>query len=339
VGALLAVLVIGVVMVGSALQGPRTATPRPVLVSSGSWAPFVGPDLPDGGPLAALVAEVLHRQGYSPEMSYSSWELAERRATANETIGAFPFIATAARRADMLLSDPLVEFEYVLFYDSRRGVPSVTAAGDLAGYRVGQIAGYDHWPELAAAAPESVVYPTSLAAFRALGRGEIDLLPEGLLSGRALLATPEFAADASDFAHLEDRTPLVRSTQGLHLVMPRTGEGARLMEDFNAGLADYRRTDEYEQTVAELADGGTADPVTLVPWDGEGLVELLDTSGRPALLAPLGTEAQVLQWPAAFTTPGTMPDPPVLVPVKLLNGPAQGRVFSVDARTLRLESE
>jgi ABC-type amino acid transport substrate-binding protein len=335
--ALTAVLVVG------QLREPRAAAPRPVLVASGSWAPFVGPDLPDGGPLVELVTEVLRSQGYSPEVGYTSWSLAERRARGGDAIGVFPLVGSAGRGEDLLRSDPLLDFEYVLFYDRSRPVPAVTAPADLGALRVGRIAGYDYWPELERAVPEFVEFPNSLDAFRALAAGEIDLLPEGLLSGNAVLADSALASDAQGFGHLDGPAPLVRSTQGLYFMMPRTPEAPALLRDFNTGLADFRTTDAYEAIVAGLTDGTAAERVSLVPAGTDGLVELLEADGTPALLTPRGTRARVLEWPPAFVTGAPAepdPDEPVLVRVKITNGPAVGRVFSVDARDLVLpESE
>jgi ABC-type amino acid transport substrate-binding protein len=336
---LVAALVLAAGLVVGQLREPRASTPRPVLVASGSWAPFVGPDLPDGGPLVELVTEVLRSRGYSPEVGYTSWSQAERRARAGDAIGVFPLVGSAGRGEDLLRSDPLLDFEYVLFYDRSRPEPLVTGPADLATLRVGRIAGYDYWPELESAVPAFVEYPSSLDAFRALARGEIDLLPEGLLSGNAVLADPALASDAQGFGYLDGPEPLVRSTQGLYFMMPRTREADALLRDFDAGLADFRTTDAYAAIVGELTSGTSADPVSLVPAGSDGLVELRDADGTPVLLTPRGTRARVLEWPAAFLTGSSgRPDPekPVLVRVKLTNGPAVGRVFSVDARDLVL---
>jgi polar amino acid transport system substrate-binding protein len=336
---LVAVLLVALVFVAVELRDSRATTPRPVLVSSGSWAPFVGPDLPDGGPVTELVTEVLRRQGYTPQVDYTSWSFAERQAVTGDTIGVFPLVSSESRRRDMVLSDPLVDFQYVLFYSRAAGTPVVTTAEDLATLRVGRIAGYEYWTELEDAVPEFVEYGTSLEGFRALAAGEIDLLPEGLLSGQAVLAAPELAWDAQGFGYLDGGDPLVQSTQGLHFMMPRSSQAAALMRDFNAGLAELRTTDAYAQIISDLTSGGSGVEVTLAPVAIPGLVQLLQADGTPALLAAQGTRARVLEWPAPFVTAVGAPVDPILVPVKLLNGPAQGRVFSVDARALILESD
>jgi hypothetical protein len=344
------VVVLGAVwFVAGELRESRATTPRPVLLASGAWAPFVGSDQAEGGPLAVLVTEVLRRAGFTPQVSYSSWPLAESRARTGEAIGAFPLVDSAARRADLLISDPLVEFEYVLFYDRSRPTPVVTSPADLAGLRIGRVAGYDYWPELEDAVPEFVEYPTSLRAFRALADGEIDLLPEGLLSGQAVLGSPQFAADAGAFSYLDGESPLVRSTEELYFMMRRSSESAAVMREFDAALASIRTTDAYAQIVEDLTAQGSSAEVELVPADEGGLVDLLSQDGALSLLATRGTRARVLTWPEEFVSAVAPPvgaprpvssgreaAPAWLVEVKLLNGPAQGRVFWVDARAVVL---
>ncbi|MFY1636265.1 substrate-binding periplasmic protein [Solwaraspora sp. WMMB335] len=341
------VLVLVAVVIGAAavvavgLRPSPTTPSRPVIVTSGDWAPFVGPDLPGGGPITELVSAVLNRAGYSPEISYTSWSLAEEQVTAGAAHAVFPLVGSRSRRAELLLSDSLIDFEYVLFYDRRAGTPHVDAPADLASLRVGGISGYDYWDELEAAVPEIVEFESTLEGFQALADGEIDLLAEGLLSGQAVLTGAAFTGDAADFGYLRDGGPLVRSVEGLYLMMADTAEAAAVLERFDQVLAEMRRTEEYANLVAGLASS-IDDQVTLVPSGGSGLVELLDADGALALLAPRGTRAQVLSWPDEFVTGATSATPgpasvPVLVPVKIIKGPAQGRVFRVDARAISLD--
>lgn len=336
--ALLVVVVVSVTVVAFGLRSTPTSPSRPVLVTSGSWAPFVGPELPDGGPIGKLVVDVLNRSGYTPDVRYTSWSLAEEQVTSGASNGVFPLVGSESRRAGLLLSDPLIDFEYVLFYDRREGEPKISTAADLSALRVGGIAGYDYWAELEAAVSSFVPFDTALEGFQALAAGDIDVLAEGLLPGQAVLTGPAFAGDVGDFGYLQGDNPLIRSVEGLHFMMADTAEAAVVMRKFNQALAQLRQTDEYKEIVDGLRTTASQQ-VTLVPIGGTGLVELLDDSGKLALLAPGGTRAQVLNWPAEFVGAATTPPGRILVEVKISNGPAQGRVFHVDARALLLEAE
>jgi polar amino acid transport system substrate-binding protein len=332
-----AVVAVSAVVVAVGLRASPVSPSRPVPVSSGSWAPFVGPELPDGGPVTELVVETLRRAGYSPEVSYTSWSLAEERVTSGASLGVFPLVGSESRRAELLLSDPLVDFEYVLFYDRRRGEPRVAAAGDLGTMRVGGIAGYDYWPELDAAVGDFVEFESTLDGFQALAEGKVDVLAEGLLSGRAVLADPAFAGDAGDFDYLRQDNPVVHSVQGLYFMMADTSAAATVMERFNRELAKMRQSDEYERIVDDLEPSASQE-VALTPAGQSGLVELMDEAGKLVLLAPPDTRARVLAWPEEFTGAASGRPGRILVKVKVTNGPAQGRVLYVDARAIRIEA-
>jgi polar amino acid transport system substrate-binding protein len=252
------VVVVSATIVAAGLRTSPVSPSRPVLVSSGAWAPFVGLELPDGGPVTKLVVHVFNGSGYSPEINSTSWSFAVKFNSASE-------------------------------------------------------------------------------GFRALADGSIDVLAEGLLSGQAVLNDPSFVGDAGDFAYLQDGDPLVHSMEGLYFMMTDTNEAATVMKQFNKVLAEMRQSLEYEEIVAELEPAAFQE-VTLTPAGNTGLVEVLDADGKLMLAAPQGTRAHVLTGPREFVGSAGAPPEHILVEVKVTNGPAQGRVLYMDARSLLLEA-
>lgn len=312
---------------------------RPVVLASGDWAPFVGPDLRQGGPVAVIVTDVLRRQGYEPQVSYTSWPVALDRAAHSDVLAAFPFIADEERRGDFLVSDPILSFEYVLFYSTDRWPepPPVEGPDDLEELRIGRIDGYAVWPELDAAVTDFVVFDTSEDAFAALDAGEIDLVPEARLSGEAVASSVGLPVDRGSFAVLEAAgASLLATTENLYLLAPRTDEGQRFVDSFNKALAQTRRTALYRSAVTELEQGGQ-DEVELVPAADQSLVQLWsDADGGEFSLAPRGARGVVLDWPDGFES---VVDTPTEVPrarVKMLNGPSAGRIVWVEPGALRL---
>ncbi|GAA1851305.1 hypothetical protein GCM10009751_04740 [Myceligenerans crystallogenes] len=296
------------------------------------------PEDPDGGPVTELVTEVLQRAGYQPEVQYKSWSLVEESVTDGTSAAAFPLVVSQERSEKFVSSESLVDFEYVLFYDTAKGAPEISSADDLAKLRVGGIAGYDYWSEIDAAVDNWIEFDTSLEGFNALKDGRIDLLAEGLIPGQALVAGSEFHGDAAGIDYIRDVSPLVRSKQGVHLMVSRTNESETLIAAFNKALADFRRTEEYNAVLDGLA-APSQSPVRLEPYTESGLVELLDATGRQVLLAPRGTEAEVLTWPDELTTTAEQGSKPPLVEIKVTAGPAAGRVVFVDARSIVVGSE
>lgn len=330
-GLLAAVLVVAL----TRLSLSPTQPARPVVLASGSWEPFVGPDLPGDGPLARIVTEVLQREGFDPQVRFSSWDLADERTERGQVFGSFPWIGSQARQERYLLSDDLFTFRYALFYsqDAFPEPPQIDDRSDLEQLNVGIVSGYDVWDELEDAVDEFAEYPTAEAAFDALNRGDIDLLPEGLLPGRAIAEERAPRVQVVD----QEGDGLLGATERLYFMMPRTPEAAEFMPRFNDALAEVKQTQLYADV--EVALGSTSNVVELAPAAADELVVLLEhaDADAPHLLAPPGTTALVLEWPAAFTTgPAGPADDDVFVEVRVLDGPARGRVVFVDARSIRL---
>lgn len=338
-------VIIGLILVGMGYLAVRVApdsTPqpaRPIKLATGTWEPFVGPSLEGGGPIGQVVAETVQRMGYEPQLSFSSWALTLDRTRRAEVFGAFPFIRSAERDSLYAFSDSILTFEYVLFYHKPRlpNPDAIRSAEDLAAYRMGKVAGYDVWPALDAAVSHFETFETSTAAFRALARGDIDFLPEGRISGLALVRGPDIRVDANEFGFLDATDhPLFGATEGLHFLMPRSREARNFLNGFNAALAAVKETALYREAEAHLREAvPPMEVVELRPIPGEAYPTVTPAEGEAAPFAvPLGTRAMVLAWPPAFTPQGTAP--PGRCTVKLLNGPQRGRVVLVDVRAVAL---
>lgn len=347
------VVVAGLTMSRVATRPGQVA--QSIVVASGPWAPFVGPDLADDGPVSRIVVEALRRAGYAPQVSFSSWAVVAERTSSREVVGAFPYIATASRRADFVVSDAILAFDYVLFAPAP--APAVDLAG-LADMRIGLIDGYAAWQELDELV-EFVPVPTAEQGFRCLidgaadeaaaedlcgEHGPIDLLVEGRLSGRAVVAAnPAWDADAVEVLAAgpgDDLAGVVASEERLHLLAPRSDQGAALVAAFDEALADVRGSELYREALADIkASGG--DRATLVPAGNRDLPLLWSSQdGDVGVVTPVGTRVTVIDWSPAFTTPGpgTAIDPGRLR-VKVDSGPSAGEVMWVDAAALRLQAD
>lgn len=331
------------VLLASRLAGSPNRPARPVLVASGDWEPFVGSDLTGGGPVTELVTEVLQRQGYAPEVRYTTFSLALQRTAQQSVIGSYPFVGSAERRSDFLLSDKLLDFQYVLFVRADDAAARIDDAADLAGLRVARIEGYDYWPELndavAAQTEGYLPYASKEAAFDALAAGEVDVVPEGLLSGDAVLTSPDFTGDAGAITHVDPGTnPLLGSVEALYFMVEPSRANEEFIASFDRQLAEVKKTELYDQVVSAIAEQEGDGTVTLQPLGDDGLVRLRDGGGR-TVLTPTGTAVRVVEWPPEFSQ-GVAGDPAtdIDVQVKVLDGPARGRILTVDARSLVLGS-
>ncbi len=318
---------------------------KPVKLATGVWEPYVGPGLKGNGPVCRIVSETVQRMGYEPQFSFSSWDLILAQADMAEVLGVFPFISTRARAERYEISDPILAFEYVLFFDRSRieNPDGIRTASDIrkGDYRFGRIAGYEVWPELDALVSglEVVEYDTSAGAFRALANGDIDFLPEGRIAGLAIVRGAAVSTDAERFGFLDvSRNPVFGATEGLCLLMSKSPESREFLKAFNAKLAKVKQTLFYREALAEINRGSSQSLVELRTSPDGGYVKVSLSGGamRDAYV-PAGTRAAVIEWPEAFIGRGQIPPArPVLCRVKLLNGPLQGRVVRVDARAVAL---
>lgn len=313
-----------------------TPQARPVSLLTGEWEPYTGAALDGDGPVSQLVVDVFELAGYSPDVAFTTWTSAAQRVEAGSAFAAFPLVRSDARDETMMMSDSLIEFDYVLFYraDDSAGAPG--SAADLGSRRVAVIEGYDYWPAFADAVADPVVFATAEEAFAALGAGDVDVVAEGLQSGRAVLESPALDIDARDVAVVASTQEWARSTESLYVAFPRRPETESVVAAFNAALSEYRQTQEYRD-IARSLSGDVRTSVTLRSAAGEGVVELRDADGQAVRLAPEGTRAVVVEWPASVAGEGAISEPG-LARVKVVSGPAAGAVYWVDIRDAMVEA-
>lgn len=316
-------------------QSPSGAPARPVVLATSNWAPYVASSFPDGGPAALLVSEALGRAGYAAEISFTSWAQVDHKVSHGTAAAAFPVVASAERRRLYLVSEPLMTFEYVLFYDRTAGsLPRVEQGSDLGEHRIGTIAGYDYWEEFESNASDIVEYDNSVEAFEALRRGDVELVAEGLVSGLATIDSAAFSGSSTDIKPLPRDSDLTSSYESLHLVAPRTVSGQHLIDQFNAELEQFKGSGDYTRLVADMQTPAASSAVLMSTTRRSALVQLYRKEGAAHAVTPSGTDAMVLSWPQTASTVEEAADE--LVKVKITSGPQAGQVAHVPYRAIQL---
>lgn len=329
--------ILALALVFSTLNAAPPQPAKPVIVLSGSWAPYVDRDLPGGGPINILLADALEGIGYTPRTVFTGWAQAEQKIRRHEALGAFPFVGSIRRQDVFEVSDPIMDFEYVMFAGPGATDANIRNASDLRRFKVGSIKGYDYWPEINRAVERFTEFDTSMQAFEALAAGTIDLLPEGLAPGRAVLSNPDFSGDAGQIGQMKAKgNPLLGSTESLHFIMPRTEGSPALMARFNDSLAELKERDEFRSVVGSL-ESASPDLAVLRPAGSKGPVDIVDPATQKSFLTPSGTSVRVEQWPDPFRVgfSGELPRN-LRVPVKILNGPLVGRVLQARVTDIEL---
>jgi len=315
----------GLLVIAFAIRGDRPAQVRPVAVLSGEWEPFVGSDLDGGGPVASIMEDVLQDAGFDPQLSFESWAAVDRRTAEGSAFGGFPLVMSEDRAERMLVSEPLLEFEYRLFV--RSGTDTApTSASELGSLRVGGVVGYDYWPELDAEVSDITRYDTIEQGFEALLSGDIEVFVEGDLPARAVLSDPSAPFDSADVTTVERADAWSHSTQQLYFMMPKSQENERALEQIDASIRAVKSTPEYREAIAALEPGVTAGERVTLRGELPGTVPLADERGKVVAHTPSGVTARVIEWPDGLNDPGTAEADP-LVQLKLGTGPHAGRVL------------
>ncbi len=345
------VLILGSILVGMAyltvrlVSEPAVQPARPLKLATGTWDPFVGPHLEDGGPVAQIVTETIRRMGYEPELHFSSWDVAQHQVRRGDAFGSFPFIRTGDRDSLYEVSDSILTFDYVLFYNRDQLNRETIFREGLRPYRLGIVRGYELWPALTPALSHFAgvdTFETSADAFRDLARGNgIDLLPEGDIAGRVLLDQPELRVDSEAFDYLDAAdSSIFGAVEGLHLLLQKDRTGDRFLEAFNRSLTQVKKTSVYRRALSQIRAARAPDVVELRPLSGRRYPLVTSTRRDSASFSvPLGTRALVIEWPAelsSMTGPASVDPSASLCTVKLINGPHRGRVVRVDAQAVSL---
>lgn len=324
----------GFVIIVAVVKRDRPAQVLPVSVLTGDWAPYVGTDLPKGGALAEFMTSALQNAGYDPQFTFTTWSAVDERTSNGSAFGGFPLVASADREHRMLVSEPLLDFDYVLFVRSDFDHAPVSAA-ELSTLRVGGIDGYDYWPEFDEAASSIERYDTTLEGFAALDRGEIDVFAEGEASAAAALADPEFDLDASAFETVPGTEPWARSTQQLFFMMQRSSENERALEAIDQAIREMKQTSEYRAMLVTFESNGSGGEQVVLTGSAAPLVALRNQAGTVIAHTPQGVSARVLSWPDDLTGI-TAPDDSAAARVKLTNGPHAGHIFWVPVSELEV---
>lgn len=306
---------------------------KPIRVVTSNWEPYVGRDLEGGGPLVVLARSVFRRAGYEPVFTFADdFERAQQLVADRQVAASLPYIATDERRARFALSAPFFEFDYVLFhrddgsFDARRFFSGDTPAD--AAPRFGRVRGYQLWDELHERGVDDsdvAVFDSVEEAFAELADGEIDVVVESRVVGRAVLADPEVGVDAEDivWTDAERDGEASVSREDLHVVVHPSGH--ELVAQLGAAIeaiGDLRLA-EARAAVQRSAEGEHTERTRVRM---RRVADAFDEGGAQLRLAP-GVEAVVWEWPAGFDGAGGGRE---RCRVKIATGPLQGRMLSVD---------
>ncbi len=212
------------------------AEPVPLkLVTGSDYAPYVDDNLPDGGPVTALVRRIFSDAGLSTDIRVEPWRQGYEGLLAHRFDATFPYIRTEQRAREVLFSDPItiVRQHLVVAAGNER---LAMATGWMKGRRLCAAVGYGLPPWLNLLIQQGDVQRVTPTQQRS--------------------CLPMIIADRADFMVEDDRIAEARratvtereklatvpgpaaSETTLHLIVARDNPRAQqILDQFNQGLA------------------------------------------------------------------------------------------------------
>ena len=225
------------------------STENEVVLTTGDWPPYVLETGPDKGPMADIVIAAFKEAGVTAKIVFYPWKRTEDEVRQGNAFAAFPYSLTPERQKEFDFSDPLYTVKAKFFFNKKYhpdGMPFEDLA-DLKNYKIGGLLGswYESAFKEAGLQIEFVSSPDQNV--EKLARGRIDLMIEEENSVWQLIRNL-YPDEVDQFATLEKPLEQPGVINDLSLMVSRSyPNSAKLLEQFNVGLAAIRANGTYTQ--------------------------------------------------------------------------------------------
>ena len=317
---------------------PLQAQPfAPSEVYTAHWPPYVNKPGMELGTASSIVQMVYYQMELSPSWQELDYYFSYQQVVKSGVKASFPYFWTQQRADEVLFSAPLMKVENGVFYSTQNNSvePDLT---DINHLKVGRVAGYSYGEKLAFLLNDATVFSGEVMAITALVKGEIDLLPISVEVARNLIQE-YYPHRIHEFKLLAGYS----SKDAIHLIAPKTEEGAAFITNFNTALAALKQKGMIDQILSAPKLGGGSGYVRLVPTEGFPVVTGFELTSEEAdklfYVVPQGSRAVVLSWDQVVLKPhatekifdGMMN----YSKVRIVDGPHAGRELYV--RNMHLE--
>lgn len=220
-----------------------------VILTTGDWPPYVFETGPDKGPMADIVIAAFNEVGITAKIVFYPWKRTEDEVRQGNAFAAFPYALSPERQEEFDFSDSMYTVKAKFFYNKKyhpNGMPFENLV-DLKNYKIGGLLG--SWYETAFKdAGLQVEYVSSTDQnIEKLARGRIDLMIEEENSVWQLIREL-YPNEVEQFAAFEKPLEQPGVINDLSLMVSRGyPNSAKLLEQFNVGLAAIRANGTYTQ--------------------------------------------------------------------------------------------
>jgi polar amino acid transport system substrate-binding protein len=207
-----------------------------------NYAPYSDVALPGDGFANDLTAQIMRRAGYQPTIEMLPWV----RALEGTESGEFDILPSAwytEERAQKLLFSQPIAMSRLVFVKPADSKFEFHSLKDLAGLRIGIVSGYTYEPTfLASPLFQRLAVADVLMNLRRVATRHIDLTLDDELTLRFIIHSR-----APELTPMLALTHGVLSEQGLFVTFSKQRpDAAKLLADFNAGLARMRADGSYQ---------------------------------------------------------------------------------------------
>ncbi len=226
-----------------------------VRITNGEWPPYLSEHLKHYGVASRIVTEAFAQEGVQVEYGFFPWARALNEVKIGTWDAGAVWFRSPERDIDFIISDPVVDVQYVLFHLKSKPIDWDTLE-DLKQYTIGATLVYDYGEQFQKAEEAGEIkverVPSDEQNFKKLLAGRIDVFPLDIEVGYSMLKdtfTPEQIA-------LLTHHPKPIRTASLHLLLSRkVEENEARAEVFNRGLKTLRDGGQIEQYLEESRRG------------------------------------------------------------------------------------
>lgn len=220
-------------------------------LASSNYYPHYARDLPQQGAVSEIVRQAFLLQGIEVNLHFMPFARAYHESRQANYVGLVAAWYDDSRAEDFYYSQPLYANQ-IVFFKRKTDRIAYRDYADLAKQRLrlGLVQGYLQPEGLLQSQPNLVQVAQDEQAFLMLAKGRVDLVPADKLNGLYLLQQklPQYR-DKLDWL-----TPALEVRPMYLLLSKQDPRSEALMQQFNTGLAELRRSGQYQQILQALLD-------------------------------------------------------------------------------------
>ena len=224
-----------------------------ICITNGEWLPYMGEDLPEYGPVSAIITKAFALEGIEVDWQFYPWARAMLAAEQGQCDGTAVWSSNQERRKTFYFSEPVINNKTQFLYLANKPFDWQEMA-DIQGLRIGAVIGYDYGPAFQEAERKGAIkvirLRTETIGVRMLLANRLDIFPIDSVVGKTLL---QQKFNPEEQARLRFHTRTLLHTDPLYLLLTRKVDGnQQMLERFNRGLKKLHENGVYERYMRRI---------------------------------------------------------------------------------------